>query len=124
MTDPRYFFARLDAQGRLLIPAEARRALGAAPGDQMAMTLEEGELRVVTYRENIRRIQEAAAKYSTGRSMVDQLIAERRAEAAKDDEETREYRRRHGIPEPTPDELERQAAEAMGFIRKWLAQRR
>jgi AbrB family looped-hinge helix DNA binding protein len=38
--------ARLDEKGRLVLPAEYRRRLGLKPGDEVAITEEEGVLRV------------------------------------------------------------------------------
>ena len=40
--------ARLDEKGRLVLPAEYRRRLGLKPGDEVAITEEEGVLRVET----------------------------------------------------------------------------
>ena len=40
--------ARLDERGRLVLPAEYRRRLGLKPGDEVAITEEEGVLRVET----------------------------------------------------------------------------
>jgi AbrB family looped-hinge helix DNA binding protein len=42
--------ARLDEKGRLVLPAEYRRRLGLKPGDEVAITEEEGVLRVESRR--------------------------------------------------------------------------
>lgn len=69
--------------GRLVIPAAYRKALGLKPGDKVILVLEEGELRVVTARQAIERAQSVVRKYiSEGRSLSQELIGERRKEAA------------------------------------------
>ena len=82
----RYAKVRLDAAGRILIPAEFRKALDMRVGEYMALDLdsEQNEIRVCTMREAGRRIQEAVRPYKReGVSVVDELIAERRAEAKR-----------------------------------------
>jgi len=44
----RGWIARLDEKGRLVLPAEYRRRLGLKPGDEVAITEEEGVLRIET----------------------------------------------------------------------------
>ena len=78
-------FVALGAAGRLVIPVEFRRALGMKPGDKLMVRLEGNELRIYTRREGIKRAQELVRKYvPEGVSLADELIAERRAEAAKE----------------------------------------
>lgn len=82
-----YAKVKLDAAGRILIPAAFRKVLNMRIGEYMALDLEEEncEIRVYTMRENTRRIQELVAPYKReGVAMVDELIAERRAEAARE----------------------------------------
>ena len=76
---------KVDRHGRVVIPAEYRRALGLREGDAVVIQLDDGALRILTRAQAIRRAQEIVAKYvSPGRSLVDELIAERRAEAARE----------------------------------------
>lgn len=71
--------------GRIVIPAELRQALGINVGDEVLVVLEDGEIRVMPASQAIRRVQEALAPYKpAGRSAVDDLIAERRAEAFRE----------------------------------------
>lgn len=71
--------------GRIVVPAEFRRALGLAPGDEVILRLEGGELRVLTRAQAIRRAQETVRRYvPAGRPLVDELLEERRREAAEE----------------------------------------
>ena len=74
---------RINENGRVVIPASFRKALGISPGDEGILTLEEDELRLTTMKRLIERAQRHVRKYvKPGVSLVDELIAERR-EAAK-----------------------------------------
>jgi AbrB family looped-hinge helix DNA binding protein len=74
---------RINENGRLVIPAAYRKALGIKAGDKIVLRLDKDELRIMTLKRRIERAQERARKYlKPGVSLVDELIAERR-EAAK-----------------------------------------
>jgi len=76
--------ARLGEGGRLVIPAEYRKALGVDVGDELVLVLEEGSLRVSTPREAIRRAQALVRSYvPEGKRLSDELIAERRKESRR-----------------------------------------
>jgi AbrB family looped-hinge helix DNA binding protein len=71
--------------GRIVIPSEYRRALGLCAGDTVHLRLEDGEIRVFTLEHAIRKAQELVRQYvPEGVSLVDELIAERRAEAERE----------------------------------------
>jgi AbrB family looped-hinge helix DNA binding protein len=70
--------------GRIVIPAAFRRALHMNVGDELIIELDEGEVRLRTRAEGIRRAKELIAEFKNGTSPVDELIAERRAEAARE----------------------------------------
>jgi AbrB family looped-hinge helix DNA binding protein len=75
----------LGAGGRLVIPAPMRVALGMKEGDKVLVRLEGNELRIYTYQEAMRRAQEIVRSFvPAGVSLVDELIADRRAEAARE----------------------------------------
>ncbi|HEY1795399.1 MAG TPA: AbrB/MazE/SpoVT family DNA-binding domain-containing protein [Stellaceae bacterium] len=77
----------MNAQGRIVIPAECRAAAGLKPGDDLLIEATgEGELRVRTRLQALKRAQEIVAKYSSGRDLVAELIAERREEARRESE--------------------------------------
>ena len=70
--------------GRLVIPAEYRKALGIKPGDEVLLTLEDGEIKLVSTRQAIARAQALVRKYvPKDRSLSEELIRERREEAAR-----------------------------------------
>jgi AbrB family looped-hinge helix DNA binding protein len=81
---------KLGDAGRLVIPATLRREMGVEPGDDLLLQVEDGELRVIGRLQAIRRFQaEAQLLKKPGESVVDELIAEREAEAAREAEEYR-----------------------------------
>ena len=70
--------------GRLVIPAKYRKALGLKSGDEVLLTLEDGEIRVVSTREAVVRAQNLLRRYiPKGRSLSGELIKERREEASR-----------------------------------------
>ena len=76
-------FARVNENGRVVIPAPYRKALGIKAGDEVILRMEDDELRITTMKRRIERAQRLVRKYvKPGTSLVDELIAERR-EAAK-----------------------------------------
>ncbi len=76
---------RLNENGRLVIPACFRKALGINPGDEVVLRLEDDELRITTLKHRIARAQRLVRKYvKAGVSLADELIAERHAAARKE----------------------------------------
>jgi AbrB family looped-hinge helix DNA binding protein len=74
---------RVNANGRVVIPASYRKALGIKPGDEVILRMEDGELRITTMKLRLERAQRRIRQYvKPGVSLADELIAERR-EAAK-----------------------------------------
>jgi len=74
---------RLGSDGRIVLPAVVRRALGLRPGDQLIVDVEGREIRLVTVAEAARRAQELVRRYvDPGESLADSLVAERRKESA------------------------------------------
>jgi AbrB family looped-hinge helix DNA binding protein len=79
---------RIAPGGRVVIPAEFRKALGVEVGDDMVMELTNGELRLRSFDAALKRVQEIVRKYvPEGVSLADELIRERREEAAREDSE-------------------------------------
>jgi AbrB family looped-hinge helix DNA binding protein len=82
---------RLSANGRIVIPASMREQLGVKPGDPVLMEVEDGVLRIESYPTMIARVQRELAHLRTPGSLAsDELIAERREEARREDEEFRQ----------------------------------
>jgi AbrB family looped-hinge helix DNA binding protein len=80
--------APLSSNGRIVIPAAIRQELGFTPGETLLMHVEDGVLRIESYSARIRRVQESLKQYiSPDRILSDELIAERREEARREEEE-------------------------------------
>jgi AbrB family looped-hinge helix DNA binding protein len=79
-------WTRINQQGRIVIPAECRAAAGMKPGDELLVEpVGEGELRLRTRRQAIKEAQALVARYlPKGRDLVQELIDERREEAARE----------------------------------------
>lgn len=78
--------ARLGEGGRLVIPADYRRALGVDTGDDLLLVLEDRTVRLLTPREAVRRAQALVRSYiPAGRRLSDELIQERRGEAEREE---------------------------------------
>jgi bifunctional DNA-binding transcriptional regulator/antitoxin component of YhaV-PrlF toxin-antitoxin module len=86
--------AKVIEGGKLVLPAKLRRAAGIEPGDTVTVELEGGVLRVLSLRAEIERIQKLMEPYrpKDGRSIVDEFIAEKRAEVAREDAEAETWR--------------------------------
>jgi antitoxin PrlF len=70
--------------GRVVIPAAMREKLGIPSGGKIVARLEGGVLTLESREAALRRMREIMAKYDNGVSVVDELIAERRAEAERE----------------------------------------
>lgn len=89
--------AKVIAGGKIVLPAKLRQSLGIADGDRVLIDEEEGKAVITTRRQKLRVLQEEMRKLvPEGVSLVDELIAERRAEAAREEEEVRQWLARHG----------------------------
>lgn len=79
---------KLVSGGRLQVPADIRRALGLKDGDTVTMEVVDGELRIRSFRETLARVQARFREHLppgvTPGSIVDEFIAERRAEAERE----------------------------------------
>ena len=72
---------RIDENGRLVIPASFRKALGINIGDEVVLRIKDDELRITTQQRRIERAQRRAKRYiKPGTSLVDELISERALE--------------------------------------------
>jgi AbrB family looped-hinge helix DNA binding protein len=74
---------RLGEKGRIVIPAAMREKLEMKENEVIDLRVEDGELRIVTLRETIRRVQERARKYVKPGTLVSEELSAERREAAK-----------------------------------------
>lgn len=80
--------ARLDQRGRLVLPAELRRRLGLRAGDEVRISEQaDGVLRVESARAAARTLIGSAG--NPERSVIEELRAERRAQAAAEDQDAK-----------------------------------
>ena len=75
---------RLTNGNRVVIPAAIRKSLGLRVGDAVTLVLQDnGEVRLLTQTEAVRQAQALVRQYvGKDRSLVDELLAERREEIA------------------------------------------
>lgn len=74
---------RLDSAGRIVVPAGFRRALGIGAGQELVMSLDDGFVRLQTVDAALERVRAIARRRRrSDSSVVDEFLAERRAEAA------------------------------------------
>lgn len=71
--------------GRVVIPAEFRKALGLEPGSQVTLVLDDDGLHVWTQADRLRRIRALAKKHVPAGTLVsEELIEDRKREAANE----------------------------------------
>ena len=74
----------VDASGRVVVPKDVRLALGIEKGGELFLSVEDGALVAITQAEALRRLQAVVrAALPPDVSLVEELIADRRAEAAR-----------------------------------------
>lgn len=89
---------RMSENGRLSIPAKQRKQLGLDNGGMVVARVEGGELRICPVRAALAELQQkvgallAAAGVKPGELLSEQLIAERREEAARENRESQKPR--------------------------------
>lgn len=77
---------KLSEGNRVVIPAAIRKGMGLEIGDPVTLILQDnGEVRLLSKKESIKQAQNLVRHFvSESRSLVDELLAERRAEAKKE----------------------------------------
>lgn len=79
--------ARVNENGRVVIPASFRKALGIDAGDEVVLEIRDDELRITTQRRRVERAQRRAQQYLKGHgSLVKELLSERRHAAKHENE--------------------------------------
>jgi len=75
---------KIGPSGRIVIPASFRKAMGVETGDEVVIRIEEGEVRILSRAVAICRAQAAVREaFGRDRSLSEELIAQRRTEAAR-----------------------------------------
>ncbi len=72
----------LGQQGRLVIPAEIRTALGLAPGQRLHLRVAGQQLVLARQQDAVAELRAMGSKVPKARSLVDELLAERRLAAS------------------------------------------
>jgi AbrB family looped-hinge helix DNA binding protein len=72
----------LGEQGRLVIPAKVRAALGLAPGDHLHLHVAGARVVLERQQDALDELRALGKDVPTSRSFVDELLAERRVAAA------------------------------------------
>jgi AbrB family looped-hinge helix DNA binding protein len=68
--------------GKVVIPAHMRRALGLSTGDVVTIEIDDGDIRIRTLPNALARARAIVRRHvPEGQSLVDELSADRRAEA-------------------------------------------
>ena len=76
---------RVNENGRVVIPASFRKALGINVGDEIVLRIEDDELHISTLKQRIQRAQRLVRQHvKPGTSLVDELITERREAARRE----------------------------------------
>ncbi len=76
--------AKVVKGGKLVLPAPLRRELGIKDGDDVIVDLSGGGMRIRSYDATIKEAQRLVREFTTNPSTVDDFIADRRREAARE----------------------------------------
>jgi AbrB family looped-hinge helix DNA binding protein len=82
---PQHTDVRMGPQGRVVIPARLRQALSLDPGDVLIAHVDGDRLVLERRSAVLDRLRAAFAAVPRGVSLVDELAADRRREAARED---------------------------------------
>lgn len=92
------YHAKVISGGKMVIPDDLRREFGIKDGDSLVVERDpSGGMTVKTYSQVVREVQRDIAAMSKpyAGSVVDELLADRRAEAARERVEHEEWLARH-----------------------------
>jgi AbrB family looped-hinge helix DNA binding protein len=83
---PRQYEVRLGARGRIVLPAAVRKRLGLRGGHRLLLVVDpSGEMRMASLQNQVRKFQGMLKSVHPRRILSDELIAERREEALRED---------------------------------------
>ncbi len=73
---------KISEGGRVVIPSEYRKQLGLEIGDEVIIQLVDGEMKIFTLEQAVKRAQEIVRQYiPDGRRLSDEFLEERRRES-------------------------------------------
>ena len=75
---------RIAENGRMVLPRAARKALGVTGAGVVVLSIEGDNVKLTSMRQSIKRAQDLYRQHATNDLSVDDFIAERRAEAARE----------------------------------------
>jgi AbrB family looped-hinge helix DNA binding protein len=78
----KHFHTKINAQGRINVPAKMRQALKLKAGTNIILRVEGNSMRVTSLDQAIENAQNIVAKYFGDVDLVGELIAQRRLEAS------------------------------------------
>ncbi len=79
------FHAKVSNEGRIAIPAVCRKQIGLQPGQEVLLKVTPEGLLLTSYEQDLNQFQDEVTKLvGPGVSLVDEVIKDRRAEAAKE----------------------------------------
>ena len=84
--------------GQIVLPPELRRDAGIEDGDSLVIDLSpDGGLTIRTYAQVVREVQSEFRSMAkpVDRNLVDELLADRRADAVRENTEIEDWRARH-----------------------------
>ena len=85
MADEQATVVTVGPQGRLVIPAAVRRRLQIEPGEELTLTVDRSRLVLEPRSAAVERVRGSLRHLATDKSVVDELIAERREEARREE---------------------------------------
>jgi len=77
---------RIAKNGRMVLPRSARNALGVTGAGVVVLSIDGDDVKLSSMRKSIKRAQDLYRQHATNDLSVDDFLAERRAEAARDDD--------------------------------------
>lgn len=82
---PNHHHVRLDSSGRIRLPVSLREKLGIEHGDPVVVIEDDHQFRIETATDSLRKAQNYFSSFvPEGVSLADDLISERRDEAARE----------------------------------------
>jgi AbrB family looped-hinge helix DNA binding protein len=81
----RHISVSVGRQGRIVIPARVRAELGVTEGDRLDLRVTRGRIELVPERAKVERLRGVFADLAPNGGVVDELLAERREEARRED---------------------------------------